>query len=153
MRKNNKFKTSGTKWNVGFELPDGSYCILEYITKKPQTLTGKPPVEIYVNRIHNRFIFKIEVYYYLELLTLETMKLLGSTEKNNNKQTKDKNGENVTSIENFGMILVHCNVVSNKYKGGSSVLSIFVQIKSFGQLSNISLTNRISKDPFGSEFS
>ena len=44
---------------------------------------------MYVNRIENRITFKIKSGYYLELLTPETMKLLGSTES---KITKDKNG-------------------------------------------------------------
>ena len=34
-----------------------------------------------MNRIKNRIVFKIKTGYYLELLTLETMKLLGSTKK------------------------------------------------------------------------
>ena len=47
---------------------------------------------MYINRIENRITFKIKNGYYLELLTPETMKLLGSTES---KITQDKNGENV----------------------------------------------------------
>ena len=43
-----------------------------------------------MNKIENRVIFKIKNRYTLELLTPETMKLLGSTE---NKITKDKNDE------------------------------------------------------------
>ena len=35
---------------------------------------------MYVNKIENRITFKIKKGYYLELLTHETMKLLGSTE-------------------------------------------------------------------------
>ena len=50
---------------------------------------------MYVNKIENRITFKIKTGYYLELLTAETMKLLGSTK---NKITKDKNGENVPHI-------------------------------------------------------
>ena len=45
---------------------------------------------MYINRIENGITFKIKSGYYLELLTPETMKLLGSTE---NKITKDKNSE------------------------------------------------------------
>ena len=41
-------------------------------------------------------IFKIKNGYYIELLTPETMKLLGSTESEINK---DKNGENVPHLE------------------------------------------------------
>ena len=34
---------------------------------------------IYINKIENRITFKTKAGYYLELLTPETMKLLGST--------------------------------------------------------------------------
>ena len=44
----------------------------------------------------------------------ETMKLLQS---NNEKITKDKNGENVTYLENIEVKVVHCN--NNKYKHDS----------------------------------
>ena len=67
-------------------------------------------VQIYVNKIENRVTFKIKNGYSLELLTLETMKLLGSTE---NKIVKDKNGENIPHLEITEVILVHCNIVNN----------------------------------------
>ena len=53
-------------------------------------------IKIYINKIENRVTFKIKKGYYLELLTSETMKLLGSTKS---KITKDKNGENVPHFE------------------------------------------------------
>ena len=53
-------------------------------------------MQIYVNKIENWVTFKIKNGYTLELLTPETMKLLGSTE---NKITRDKNGENVLQLE------------------------------------------------------
>ena len=31
----------------------------EYIIKKSETLTGRPPIKIYVNKIENRITFKI----------------------------------------------------------------------------------------------
>ena len=40
--------------------------------------------------------FKAKKGYHLELLTPETMKLLGST---GNKITKDKNGENIADLQ------------------------------------------------------
>ena len=92
---NNKFKISEPTWNDTFDLPDGSYSIadiqdyFEFIIKKHETLTENPPIQIYPNKIKNRIVFKIKTGYKLELLTLETMKLLGSTKKDNNK---DKNG-------------------------------------------------------------
>ena len=74
-------------WNDTFDLPDGSYSIsdiqdyFEFIIKKHETLTENPPVQIYLNKIKNRIVFKKKNGYKLELLTLETMKLLGSTKK------------------------------------------------------------------------
>ena len=56
----------------------------EYFIKKHETVTDNPPIRIYVNKIENRITFKIKTGYYLELLAPETMKLLGSTENQNN---------------------------------------------------------------------
>ena len=44
-------------------------------------------MQIYVNKIENKVTFKIKNGYCLELLTRETMKLLGSTK---NEISKDK---------------------------------------------------------------
>ena len=44
-----------------------------------QKKTVNPSTKIYINKIKNRIMFKIKTGYYLELLTSETMKLLGST--------------------------------------------------------------------------
>ena len=84
---NNKFKISALTWNDTFDLPDSSYSIadiqdyFEFIIKKHETLTENPPIQIYPNKIKNRIVFKIKTGYKLELLTPETMKLLGSTKK------------------------------------------------------------------------
>ena len=51
---------------------------------------------IYVNKIENRITFKIKTGYYLEILMLETMKLLGSTKS---KITKGENSENLSHLE------------------------------------------------------
>ena len=83
----NKFKTSAPTWNDTFGLPDGSYSIadiedyFEFIIKKHETLTENPPLQIYPNKIKNRIGFKIKTGYELELLSSETMKPLGSTQK------------------------------------------------------------------------
>ena len=69
------------------DLPDGSYSIadiqdyFEFIIKKHKTLTENPPVQIYANKIQNRIVFKVKIGYKLELLSSETMKLLGTTSK------------------------------------------------------------------------
>ena len=84
---NNKFKISAPTWTDTFDLPDGSYSIadiqdyFEFIIKKHETLTENPPIQIYPNKIKNRTVFKINTGYKLELLTPETMKLLGSSKK------------------------------------------------------------------------
>ena len=41
------------------------------------------------------------------------MKLLGSTKED---ADKGKNGEDVTKLEPFKVILVHCNLVNNSYQ-------------------------------------
>ena len=70
----------------------------EYIIKKHETITDtdNPPVEIDVNEIKNKILFKIKTGYKLELLSEETMQLLGSSEK---VIDKNKNGELVQKLE------------------------------------------------------
>ena len=85
---------------------------------------------MYINRIENRITFKIKNGYYLELLTPETMKLLGSTES---KITKDKNGENFPHLKVVELILV-ANLVNNDYQQDSRILFTFVPNKSLGSL-------------------
>ena len=74
---------------------------------------------------------KIKIGYSLELLTPETLKLLGSAK---NKITKDKNGENGPYLEIIKVVLVHCNIVNNDYQQDSRVLYTFVPNKPFGSL-------------------
>ena len=93
--------------------------------------------------------FKITNGCSLELLTPETMKLIGSTK---NKITKDKNGENVPHLEITEVVLVHCNIVNNDYQQDSRVLYTFVPNKPFGSLLEISPTNHIFLKAFNSEF-
>ena len=132
---NNKFKISAPTWNEEFKLPDGSYSISDiqyyvgYILKKHGEDIDKPSALIYVNKIENRVTFKIKNGYSLELLTSESMKLLGSSE---NKMTKNKNGENVPHLEITEVVLVHCNIVNNNYQQDSRVLYTFVPNKPFG---------------------
>ena len=98
---NNRFKISVPTWSEEFELPDGSYSIsdiqdyFEYILKKHSENVDNPYIRIYVNKIDNRIAFIIKSGYYLELLTPETTKLLGSSKS---EITKDKNGENLPHL-------------------------------------------------------
>ena len=153
--KNNKFKISAPTWSDEFELPDGSYSIsdiqdyFEYIVKKHCESVDDPPIEIFVSKNENRITFKIKNGYYLELLTPETIKLLGSTES---KITGEKNGENVSHLEIVELVLIHCNIVNNDYKQNSRILYTFVPNKPFGSLLEISPSNHIFLKTFNSEF-
>ena len=104
---NNKFKISAPTWNDTFDSPDGSHSIsdiqdyFEIIIKKHKTLSENLPVQIYPNKIKNRTVFKINTGYKLELLTPETMTLLGSTKKD---VDADKNSENVPKLESVEVV-------------------------------------------------
>ena len=121
--KNNKSRISAPTWSDEFELPDGSYSmsdIQDYFKntlKKHSESVDNPSIEIYVSKIEKRVTFKIKNGYYLELLTPETLKLLGSTER---KINEDKNGENVPHLEIFELVLIHCNIFNNNYQQNSS---------------------------------
>ena len=66
--------------------------------------------------------FKIKTGYYLELLALDTVKLLSNTKS---KITKDENGENAPHLEITEVVLVYCNIVNNYDKQDFRVLYIF----------------------------
>ena len=114
------------------------FKIILSIFKKKIEKIDSPSIKIYGNKIENRITFKIKTEYYLELLTTETMKLLGCTE---NEITKDKNGENVPHLEITEVALVHCNIVNNDYQQDSRVLYTFVKNETFGSLLEILSTN------------
>ena len=138
---NNKVKISAPTWSDGFDLPDGSYSIsdiqdyFEFLIKKHETLTGNPPIQIYPNKIKNKIVFKIKTRYKLELLSPETMKLIGNTKKD---VDKDKDVEDVPKLESAEVVFVHCNLVNNSYQQASKILFTFVPNKQFGQLITIS---------------
>ena len=100
----------------------------QYILEKHSEDIDNPSVQIYVKKIKNRTTFKIKNGYSLELLTPETMRLLGSTK---NKITEYKNGENVLHLEITKVVLVRCDIVNNDYQQDSRVLYTFVPNKLF----------------------
>ena len=65
---------------------------LNLSSQKQETLNENRPVQIYPSKIKNEIVFKITTSYKLELLTPETMRLLGSTKKG---VDKDKDEEKV----------------------------------------------------------
>ena len=128
---NNKFKIHAPTWNDVFNLPDGSYSAsgiqdyFEYIIKKHDTIADNPPVQIYVNKIKTRIVFKIKTGYKSELLSKETMQLSGSSKKDIDQ---NKNGEILPRLETVEVVLVHCNLVNNSYQQASKVLFFLYQI-------------------------
>ena len=68
------------------------------------------------------------------MLTLKTMRLLGSTKK---YVDKDKDGENAPKLKSVEVVLVHCNLVKNDYRHISKVLFTLLQ-------TNIWTVNNIS---------
>ena len=96
----------------------------EFIIKKHETLTENSPIE--------------------------TMKLLGSTKKD---VDKDKNGEDVPKLESVEVVLVHCNLVNNNYQQASKALFTFVPNKQFGQLINIAPHSLTMLSTTNTEFS
>ena len=59
---------------------------------KYETTVNNFPVQIFANKIKNRLVFKLRTDYKIELLSPETMELLGTTKKDIDQ---DKDGEDV----------------------------------------------------------
>ena len=138
-------------------MPDGSYSIaaalqnyFEYIIKKHETIAAVYAMLIYVNEINNRIVFKIKSGYKLELLSKETMRLLGSS---TDTIDGDKNSELVPKLESVDLVLVHCNLVNNSYQQPSKVLFTFVPNKKYGQLITVSPGTLIMLKAVNTEFS
>ena len=94
--------------------------ILNILKKHGETVNSS--IKIYIKKKKNWTTFKNKTGYYLELLTSETMKLLGNTKS---KITKNENGENVPRLEINEVVLTHCNVVNNSYQQNSRVYICF----------------------------
>ena len=64
--KSNKLKIIVPTKNDEFQLPDAFYSVsdiqdyIECIIKKHKTLKKIPPVNVYINRINNRLLFKMK---------------------------------------------------------------------------------------------
>ena len=91
--------------------------------KKHGEKTVNPSTRIYASKIENRITFRIKTEYYLDFLTPETMKLLGSTKR---KTTKDKDDENVPHLEISEVVLIHFNFANTDSQQDSRVLYTFV---------------------------
>ena len=84
---NNKFKNSPLSWNDEFDLPDGTFSIadiqdyIEFIIKNIGLQLKILLYKFYSKKIKNKILFKVKTGYKLELLSSETMKLLGCVKR------------------------------------------------------------------------
>ena len=139
----------GPTWSKDVTLPDGSYeiyqiknYILDEVIKNYESSVKsneQSPILIYANKILNRVSFRIKTVYKLELLTNETMRLLGDGPIIDTT----KNGENVPKLEIVKNVLVFCTLVENAYLQDSKLLFSFVPNSRFGSL--LSITPQVLK--------
>ena len=123
---NNKLMISALTWNYELNLPYGSYSVLDI-----EDFFDNPPVQIDANKIKNRTVFKIKRGSKLELLSKETMQLLGSSNKDIDE---NKDREIVPKLETVEVVLLHCNLVNSNYQQTSKILYTFVRNNQFGEL-------------------
>ena len=118
-----------------------NYFLDEEIKKHESNLKSneQSPILIFANRILNRVSFRNKTEYKLELLTNETMRLLGDRPIIDTT----KNGENVPKLEIVRNVLVFCNLVQNVYLQDSKLLFSFVHNSTFGCL--LSITPQVLK--------
>ena len=146
---NNKFRLSGPTCSEDVTILGGSYKIyqiqnyfLDEVIKKHESnvkSNEQSPILIYDNRILNRVSFRIKTGYKLELLSNETMRLLGDGPIIDTT----KNGENVPKLEVVTNVLVFCNLVENVHLQDSKLLFSFVPNSRFESL--LSITPQVLK--------
>ena len=132
-------------WSEDVTIPDGSYEIskiqnyfLDIVIKKHVSnveSNEQSLILIYANRILNRVYFRIKTGYKLELLTNETMRLMGDGPIIDTT----KNGENVPKLEIVRNVLALCNLVQNVFLQDSKLLFSFDPKSRFGSLFSITL--------------
>ena len=117
--------------------------------KKDGILLINPPIRIYINRINNRFVFKIKEVYKLKLQPLETMQLFDSTKT---LIEKTKNCGNIPSFEKLEVVLVQSNLVDNQYQQRPEVLYTFMPNNIYAYLLNVEPSNLVFLKTFNTEF-
>ena len=104
-----KFQLQDEIKNLNYQMDHILYHIAEVVLSIYLKKYGEKNIKEHT-WIENRITFKIKIVYYLERVTPEAIKLLGSTKS---KITKNKNGENVPNLGITEVVLVHCNIVNN----------------------------------------
>ena len=102
--KNKKLKIITPTWNDVFELPDGSYSVsdtqenIEFAINKDKTITKISPIHVYINRINNRSVFKINDEYKLELQTSQNNEIIRQHKRNSRQNEKRRKNNKSRSI-------------------------------------------------------
>ena len=144
---------SGLKSNESFDLPAGSNSVLdiqdyfEHIIKKHETVADNLSIRLCGNNIENMITFKMKTGYYLDLLSSDIMKMVGSTKS---KMVKEENNERVSRLKVTKVGLVQCNIVNSDYQPDSRVTYTSVPNILFDQLLYISFKNYIFLKIFNS---
>ena len=133
---------SGPTWSEDVTIPDGSYetsqiqnYIPDEVIKKHELnvkSNEQSPILIYAKRILSRVSFRIKTGYKVELLTNETMRLLGDGPIIDTT----KSGENVPKLEIVKNVLVFCNLVEISLLDSKLLFSL-VPNSRFGSLLSI----------------
>ena len=106
----------------------------EYIMRKHDTFTDRPPVRIYVNKIENKITFEIKT---VSSWTFAAWNFEITWQ--HQKWDKRWNCEHVPNLKLTKVVLVQCSILSNDHLHiNSRVLYTFVSNKSLGQLLDIS---------------
>ena len=81
--------------------------------KKHVTWPTSPFILIYINKIHNRLLFKIKIDISYNYKHLKPENFLVAQKI---KQTKQRTKKNVPSLEVVEVVLVQCNIVANQFQ-------------------------------------
>ena len=140
--KNNRFKISAPAWNDKFDSTDGSYSIAQiqncfgYIIEKHEPIAYNPLEQIFISRIKNSIVFKIQIQSYKLELFPETIKLLGSAKQKTLLKIKANNMyQNQNKLKLFQYIVIWLITTINKR---IKVLFKFGPNKQFEQLISVS---------------
>ena len=125
------------------------HVFLWCIHQKHETLTTKSLIQVYINRINNRLVFKIKDGYEIELQTPKKMKLFGSTKT---LIHKSKCWKKVLSLDEVEVVLVQCNLIDNQYQQKPEVLYTFTANSFYGYLLNVEPSNLVVLETYNTEF-
>lgn len=154
---NNKCRYKRINDNKEFTitLPDGSYEVKDinnYIHlvmienkdfEEDKDKNKIFPIDLYANRVYNRVTIVIKDNYILELPVDGLGKVLGFTvPKSASKHVyigpkKQQNGDTIPQVELIESVLVHSNIVSNKYQMDDTLLYSFKPKGEFCELIEI----------------